>query len=179
MVKQIYVIRHCAAEGQQPDAALTPAGRGQAEQLAEHLVDRGIDQVISSHYLRARQSIEPFLERSGLTLATDERLAERVLSATPMDDWMEKLKVSFTDPDISYDGGESGKEATVRALSLVDELPEESCTALVTHGNLMALLIGKYDQQFGYRQWRRLTNPDVYRVSIGTRVKIQRTWQEE
>ncbi|KZE37435.1 hypothetical protein AV656_12765 [Bhargavaea cecembensis] len=179
MAKQIYVIRHCAAEGQESEAPLTPAGRKQAEQLAEHLVDRGIDRVISSPYLRARQSIQPFLEWSGLTMASDERLAERVLSATPMDDWMEKLENSFEDPDISYGGGESGKEAAVRASSVVDGLPEGSCTALVTHGNLMALLIGEYDPQFGFEQWRRLTNPDVYQLSIGTKVKIQRTWQEE
>lgn len=179
MVKQLYLIRHCSAEGQEPAAPLTPTGRKQAEQLAEHLMDRGIDRVISSPYLRALQSIQPFLECSGLTMAADKRLAERVLSASPMDNWMEKLENSFADPDISYDGGETGKEAAARLRSVVDELPEGSCTALVTHGNLMALLIGEYDLLFGFEQWRRLTNPDVYQISIGTRVEIQRTWQEE
>lgn len=179
MVKQVYVIRHCAAQGQEPDAPLTPAGRDQAEHLAEHLMDLGIESVISSPFLRARQSILPFLERSGLTVRTDDRLAERVLSASPMDDWMEKLKSSFVDPDISYEGGEAGREAAARVRSVVDGLPEGSCTALVTHGNLMALLIGDYNSQFGFKQWQGLTNPDVFNISIGSEVHIQRTWQEE
>ncbi|EMR06404.1 phosphoglycerate mutase [Bhargavaea cecembensis DSE10] len=179
MAKLVYVIRHCAAVGQEPEAALTPAGHEQAKQLAEHLMNLGIESVISSPFVRARQSIQPFLDRSGLTLTADERLAERVLSTTPIDDWMEKLKSSFADPDISYNGGESGREAAMRARSVIDGLPEGSCTALVTHGNLMSLLIGEYDRQFGFEQWKVLTNPDVFKISIGTKVHIQRTWLEE
>ena len=179
MVKQVYVIRHCAAEGQERDAPLTRAGHAQAEQLAEHLMDLGIGSVISSPFLRARQSIRPFLDRSGLSFSTDDRLTERVLSAAPMDDWMEKLKHSFADPGVSFEEGESGKEAATRVRSVLDELPKGSCTALVTHGNLVALLINDFDRQFGFEQWRRLTNPDVYRISIGSKLDIQRTWQEE
>ncbi|MCW1928050.1 hypothetical protein [Bhargavaea beijingensis] len=65
------------------------------------------------------------LERSGLTMTKGDRLAERVLRATPIADWTEKLKHSFEDAG------------------------------------------------------RRLTNPDVYRISTGTKMEIRRTWQEE
>jgi broad specificity phosphatase PhoE len=40
-----------------------------------------------------------------------------------------------------------------------------SATLLVTHGNLMALLLKNFDDRIGFAEWQQLTNPDVYRIS--------------
>ncbi|WP_332888779.1 histidine phosphatase family protein [Paenibacillus selenitireducens] len=55
----IYIVRHCKAEGQSPDANLTDEGYIQAERLAEFLHHKNIESIISSPYVRAVQSIFP------------------------------------------------------------------------------------------------------------------------
>ena len=62
----LYIVRHCKAAGQQPEAALTANGRLQAVQLAEQFAALPIERIISSPFLRAKQSIAPLAERFGL-----------------------------------------------------------------------------------------------------------------
>ena len=50
-------------------------------------------------------------------------------------------------------------------------------TVLVTHGNLMTLLLKHFDPRIGFTEWQRLTNPDVYRVVIAPEhAEIARVW---
>ena len=52
-----------------------------------------------------------------------------------------------------------------------------SATLLVTHGNLMALLLKYFDDRIGFAEWQQLTNPDVYRISLSAeRAEIARIW---
>jgi 2,3-bisphosphoglycerate-dependent phosphoglycerate mutase len=52
-----------------------------------------------------------------------------------------------------------------------------SATLLVTHGNLMTLLLKHFDDRIGFAEWQRLTNPDVYRISFSAeRAEIARIW---
>lgn len=46
MVKHIYVIRHCEAKGQSPDASLTEQGFLQAEVLAEFFADKKLIELL-------------------------------------------------------------------------------------------------------------------------------------
>ena len=39
--------------------------------------------------------------------------------------------------------------------------------SIVTHGNLLALLLRHFDGRVGFAAWEALTNPDVYRVTLG------------
>ena len=48
---------------------------------------------------------------------------------------------------------------------------------VVTHGNLLALLLRSFDPAVGYAHWERLTNPDVYRVAVASGVaRVARVW---
>lgn len=164
MDKTIYLIRHCQATGQAPDAELTETGRAQAQELAEFLQNRQVIHFISSPFTRAIQSIEPAADRLDLPIEIDDRLAERLLSSEALPDWMEKLEESFGDADLNFAGGESGKEAIDRAMKALNEM--EDRTAAVTHGNLMGLLLKQIDTSYGFSEWIKLTNPDVYEVKI-------------
>lgn len=178
----MYLIRHCRAEGQAPEAPLTDAGRRQAEALAELLYVRNISAIVASPYVRAVQSIEPLARRLALPVRTDERLKERVLSGVDRPDWQEMLQHTFTDPDLCYEGGESSRNAACRALSAIDDARSAggADTAVVTHGNLLALVLRHYTGEFGYAEWARLSNPDVFRVSLdnGTPV-VERIWRDD
>lgn|SRR5699024_5371395 len=179
MEKKIYVIRHCEAEGQPRDAALTDRGLKQAGALAEFFSNIKIDHIISSPFKRAIQSVGPISEGHQLIIEKDERLTERVLSAENLPDWPEKLKASFDDMDLVYDCGESGNDAARRASGVVADVlgSEHESTILVTHGNLMALLLKHYHGNFGFEQWKNMTNPDIYLLRFENKgVKAEHLW---
>jgi len=180
MEKKIYIVRHCSAHGQPPEAKLTKEGHIQAKKLVEFFEDRKIERIISSPYQRAVDSIKPLSVSKGLEVEVDPRLAERVLSSNDLPDWQNKLEASFLDLDIKFDGGESSREAINRIVSVVDEifLREVENTIIVTHGNLMSLLINNFDKIFGFEEWKRLSNPDVFLIIEGSHF-VERLWENE
>ncbi len=179
MDKRLYIVRHCAATGQDPAAPLTPAGQAQALVLAERLAPTGIDYVVSSPFRRALDSIAPLAQRLSLGVDQDARLVERVLSTAVLPDWQEHLRVSFTDLDRCLPGGESSRVAQARAVAAVDAILSRAASTplLVSHGNLITLLLQHFDPRFGFDTWRTLTNPDVYLLTWAPQVAtIRRVW---
>ncbi|TSB45530.1 histidine phosphatase family protein [Alkalicoccobacillus porphyridii] len=166
-MKSIYLIRHCSATGQEPEAELTEEGRHQAEKLAEFLAHEEIERVISSPFTRAVQSVNPLVEQKQLELTLEMRLTERVLSKKPLEDWLDKLELSFQDMDQVVGNGESSHTAQKRVVEVLDEVLEgkEERVAIVTHGNLLSLLLNYVDSRYGFKEWRELSNPDVYLVT--------------
>ncbi|MCG7343363.1 histidine phosphatase family protein [Sporosarcina sp. ACRSL] len=180
MEKTIYIVRHCAADGQSPHADLTAEGIIQAEKLADFFAEIEVDRVISSPFVRARRTTEPIADRKRIHMEEDSRLAERTLSTYNFEDWLLKLEETFLDFHLKYEGGESSYEAMDRVCKVVDELPDSSKTVLVTHGNLMTLLLRCFDEQIGFQEWQSLTNPDVYRVQVtNDGARVERIWKEE
>ena len=180
MRKTLYIVRHCKAAGQQPEATLTVDGHVLAERLAEKLAALPIERIISSPFVRAKQSIAPLAERLGLPIVTDKRLAERVLAAGDIPDWLAALRSSFEDFDRCFAGRESSRAAMQRASEIASEAmahPASTTTLLVTHGNLMTLLLKRFNDRIGFPEWQQLTNPDIYRITrAGSRVDIARFW---
>jgi 2,3-bisphosphoglycerate-dependent phosphoglycerate mutase len=175
----LYLVRHCQAEGQAPEAPLTAVGRAQAEQLADFLESANIRHIVSSPFARARRSIEPLARRLGIPIEIDVRLAERVLCPEPIPDWRGRLRASFDDPDLCLPGGESARTATERGVAAIRDAlrAHDGPVILVTHGNLLALLLRHFDGRVGFDEWQALTNPDVFRVSIGgSGGRIHRVW---
>ncbi|WP_305926823.1 histidine phosphatase family protein [Bacillus mycoides] len=180
-MKKIIVIRHCSATGQKRDAELTFAGKDQANTLATFLLENQlqIDHIISSPFVRAIDSIRPYAIQANLSIEEDERLAERILSNVPMDDWLQKLEYTFTNIDIAFSGGESTKQAMDRAISLIQEVLklEHDTTLLVTHGNLLTLILKHFDHTIGFDTWKTLTNPDIYEITLDEQSIIKRLWE--
>lgn len=179
-MKRLYVVRHCSAKGQSPDAPLTWEGRKQAEGLSNFLKNQYIDQIISSPYVRAMTSIEPLAEALSLQVHDDPRLSERVLSSEPLDNWLVCLEQTFANFSLSYDGGETNEQAMERVTQVVNEVlvGNHRNVVLVTHGNLMTLLLRHFDERFGFQEWAALTNPDVYRVTVDESERIvERVWK--
>ena len=176
MTKTIYVIRHCKAQGQEPNAPLTLEGVKQAEELSHALAEVYIEQIVSSPYIRAMQSVEPLAKRLVLDIKLDDRLIERVLCKDALSSWIEHLKRSFHDMDYFLEGGESSRQAMQRIVGVVDEvqLGSAQTTLLVTHGNLMSLLLKHFNNDFGFFDWQGLGNPDVYQIVLSTPPAVAR-----
>ncbi|MGE7997794.1 histidine phosphatase family protein [Lysinibacillus sp. NPDC093190] len=180
MAKHIYVIRHCEAKGQSLDASLTEQGFHQAEVLAEFFTDKKIDRIIASPFLRAIQTIEPLSKRENINVEIDERLSERILSTRDLPDWYNKLQATFTDLDLKFDSGESSNEAMERIVNVVEETfkSESEHTIIVSHGNIITLLLKNYNSDVDFQFWTRLNNPDVFQLSIKDHeVTLERIWE--
>lgn len=175
----IYIVRHCKAEGQSPSANLTDEGYLQAEMLSEFLYDKNIEYIVSSPFIRALQSISPLAERLQLRVMTDARLSERILCNEDHPNWREMLRNTFYDLELCYTGGETSTSAMNRALSVIADVKfnKLNSVVIVTHGNLMSLLLKYYDNTFGFEEWERLSNPDIYHLEFdGVSTSLQRIW---
>lgn len=181
--KNIYLIRHCKAEGQPAEAKLTDLGVNQAKELMEFLKPYDIQYIASSPYVRAVDTITPLSKELNLSINIDERFKEKVLTSKEVEDFTPLLKAAFKEMDLRYEGGESSREATSRAIEALKDLikREESNIAVVTHGELFSLIIKYFDNSFGYEGWQSLTNPDVYLLTFKdsemSEVEINRIWK--
>lgn len=176
---EIVLVRHAIATGQEADAALTIEGQRQASRLADLLLPFQFERVISSPFVRATETVEPLCARAHLRMETDDRLVERVLSARNVPDWREHLRRSFDDVDYCLEGGESSRTAQARGTAAVGAaLASGERCVLVTHGNLLALILRSVDATVGFDRWAGLSNPDVFVLHIGDdgRQGFSRVW---
>lgn len=168
MNKNICIIRHCEAEGQSSNSPLTERGFTQANNLSNFLSDIKVDRIISSPFLRAIQTIEPFAKNKNIEIEIDSRLTEHILSSIFFPDWMDKLEATFNDMNVKYEGGESSNEAIKRIVAVVNDIMVSvwENTIIVSHGGMISLLMNHYNKNFGFDQWKNLSNPDVYLLRI-------------
>ena len=165
-MKTIYLIRHCKALGQEQDASLTEEWIEQSFKLADFLRDKDIEEIVSSTYKRAIQTIQPLSDILWIRIKTDKRLMEKILSSQSMDDWMDKLRLSFENPDLVYDGWESSLVAMNRWVEVIKEILNGTMSkvAVVTHGALLTLILHYFDRKIGFDEWKSLGNPCVYEL---------------
>lgn len=181
-MKKIYVIRHCEAKGQQPESELTKKGVKQSLELSSFLSGIKVERIVSSPYRRAIQSIQPLATKRHMDIELNRQLSERTLSTKNMPDWFEKIKDTFEDHELKYEGGESSKEAKNRIVNVIEDAftYEIENTIIVTHGNLMSLLLNHYNKDFGFDEWNNLSNPDVFLLKLeNNRVSYERLWVEK
>ena len=180
MAKKFYLVRHGNAKGQEPDAVLTEDGCLQAEIIADLLRSLGINRIVSSTFRRAVDSIRPLAKSLELPIETDVRLIEASLSAVNYPDWIDRLKATFDDYDLSYDGGESSRDATARAVASINDVltMDGSLPVIVSHGRLLSLLLRHLDKRYGFEFWQALTSPDIFSVIVQDSgdVAVTRLW---
>ena len=162
--RRVLLIRHCETTGQATEAPLTAAGADQALRLAERLSSFPIDHLVCSPYRRALATIRPFAERAELDVRIDERLAEHRLSPEPLDHWRDLVRRSFEEPDFAVPGGDSARQTLVRGWAVIQSVLDgaHQLPLIVTHGQLLGLVLHSVEPTFGYAGWASLRNPDVY-----------------
>ena len=93
-----------------------------------------------------------------------------------MDDWLKQLSRTFEDMDLAFPGGESSNTALARIKDIVKAIiadPTMDKVAIVSHGNLLSLLINHYDATFGFDQWSQMKNPEVYVLTANNTISIE------
>lgn len=170
-MNRLLLIRHCHSTAQHPEAPLSEAGARAAEVLAERLAALAPDAIYSSPYLRAQATLRPFADRAGLSVRLDHRLRERMLSDRDLEDWLDHIRRSFTEPAYRLPGGESLLEAQARGLLALADIAASGhdLPVVASHGNLIAAVLMSMDPTFGYEDWQALANPDLFEVRMDAR----------
>ncbi len=174
-MKTIFLIRHgkSSLEGADRERGLAEEGQKQAEQLADILkdLDPEIKSLFSSPFNRAILTLKPFADKSQLTVKTNENLRERHLSDEPIEDIVKERQNMWADLDYKLPGGESGTESQQRGSTVIEgivcEIDDGTSAAVMSHGNLIGLIIKKYKPKFGYDDWKSMTMPDIIRLDFG------------
>jgi len=180
--RRALLVRHCQSSGPDPEASLTSLGCHQADVLAIYLRHFNIDHLVSSPFRRALQTVEPFAYQAQLPIHVNDHFAERRLAVVPLANWLEQIRQSFVDFDHRALGGESSWEAQRRGrIALEATFAQGHATpVIVTHGNLLTLILHSIDPSVNFSTWEKLTNPDVYLIEtdLHGRYSFQRVWEE-
>jgi len=171
LIHTIYLLRHAesAPDRSLPESnwPLSQQGKVQAEALVPVLKKLGIQRIVSSPYLRARCTVEPFAWKAGLEIAIDTDLRERTLAQGIEEDWMTLIRRAWADLSYSAPGGKSGLDCQRRFATCVDrwlvQCPGETLL-ICSHGNAIGLYLNLLDQAFGFGQWQAMRNPDLFRL---------------
>jgi 2,3-bisphosphoglycerate-dependent phosphoglycerate mutase len=81
----------------------------------------------------------------------------------------------------SYPGGETGDALTERALAGLEAVRQHGVgvTVVALHGGILSHLLRGFIPGFGFDDWQGLTNPDVYRLTVGNAAECVRVWDAE
>ena len=172
-MKTIFLIRHGKAslEGTDRERGLTKEGMEQAKQITEILknVEAKIEKVYSSPLRRAILTIEPLARYLNTEIKIIEELKEKITRDISGKNLNEEKQKMWEDFNLKLPSGESSNEATTRALSALDliknDLHDGSCAAVQSHGTLIALILHHFDPTFGFREWKSMIMPDIYKIT--------------
>lgn len=160
-----YVLRHAETTGQAPDAPLTETGFRSAQALVSYLSPLGIEGVISSPYLRAQQTVEPFCEAAGVPITLDPAAAEWRLAPVDSSQWKSHLSAALDDPNFSSAAGESAEDVLMRAQPLLSLAGNgQKRTLIVSHGGWITLVLRHFGRDMQLDDLLALRNPDLFCV---------------
>ncbi len=155
------------------DVPLNEIGKRQAEQCARYVSENyKIDRIYSSDLMRAYDTAKPLSSLTGLEITVKEDLREMYVG-----EWEGMLisdirriypeqfeKWKRNDEDFRYNGGESLKEALIRAERVFDGIIKENdgkTVAVTTHGGLIQVIIDEWSKQNGITETAIVPNASI------------------
>ncbi len=122
MSTSIYMVRHAKSPfkfGEERTRRLSKAGETDAKKVAQILINKEIDLIVSSTYTRAVQTVQELAFYKGLDVIEYEELKERPIKGLDYKlsekELTEAIKLSFENKDYCLQGGESTSNAKKRA----------------------------------------------------------------
>ena len=165
MVTTIYFIRHAEPDFSIEEDALrplTPKGMSASKKLVAFFDAIRIDNIVSSPYKRAIDTINPLAEERDLNIELIDEFRERKVSSGGwISDFNEFSKKQWSDFEYKLDGGESLMEVqtrNVKALEAIIEENEGKNLVVGSHGTALSTIINHYDEKFGYEDFCEIKN---------------------
>ncbi|OEH94402.1 histidine phosphatase family protein [Bacillus solimangrovi] len=185
----VYMVRHCDSpklEADERSRGLTDKGKADVNRITELLKGEEIEVFVSSPYKRAILTIEELAQQNGKEIIVFEDLKERIFSnennRISDDELFPLLEKSFSVPNFSLDGAESNVVCQDRAITTLKQLLDTyrgQKIAVGTHGLVMTLMMGYYDNHYDLDFLLNTTKPDVYKMEFNdqTCVGVKRLWK--
>lgn len=135
------------------------------------MLKENIDYIISSSYVRARQTVEEIAKYLHKDIEIASRFRERDLAARDhhFKNPIEAMEYAFYHPSFKYPGGESNNEVQERGVSGLKEVLSKyrgKKIVIGIHGNIMTCTMNYFDKKYDLDFWRSTTKPDIYKLSI-------------
>ncbi|MYL39984.1 histidine phosphatase family protein [Halobacillus litoralis] len=185
MTTNIFLVRHAHSTytPEELKRPLSEKGLKDADIVKKLLIEENIENVISSPYLRAVQTVEGLASALGEDIHIFNEFKERKLTEGAASDFEEAIRKVWEDPSFSWEGGESNKVAQqrgVRGIKTVLEKYENKNVVIGTHGNIMVLIMNYFDEKYGFEFWKKLAMPDIFRLSFKDNklVDCKRIWKD-
>ncbi|NMH68266.1 histidine phosphatase family protein [Bacillus sp. RO3] len=183
----VYMVRHGESpkEGEERSRRLTQKGHADAERVTDLLINKTIDSVVSSPYLRSIETVERLAQHIGQEVLIYEELKEKRFSSEDNRisdvELLPLLEKSFSDVNFSLKGGESNADCQRRAVGVLDGLLDrfkDKKIVIGTHGAVMTLMMGFFDSTYDLGFLHSTSKPDIYRMEFKGKelVDVQRIW---
>jgi 2,3-bisphosphoglycerate-dependent phosphoglycerate mutase len=183
----VYMVRHGESpkEGNVRTRGLNEKGYLDAQRLTDILKDEEIDAVVSSPYIRSIITVEKLAQQIGQEVLVFEDLKERRFSSevnrVSDKELVPLLKKSFSESNFSLVGGESNADCQKRAIKVLKKLLDifrDKKVVIGTHGAVMTLMMGYFDNTYDLNFLHSTSKPDIYKMEFNEQelVNVQRLW---
>lgn len=161
--KSLFIVRHGETDynkgnllqGRGIDASLNKIGRGQAEDVANYLIQYPVDQLVTSSLKRSIETVQPLALKKKLESSSDRDLDEMSFGEfegrhiSDVKDDLEQFHLSWKSGNItkSLPGGESPDNVFKRANNAVNNLltySENQTIVFILHGRLIRILLSEW-----------------------------------
>ena len=159
----VYFIRHAEPDFQVKEDALRPLtaeGEVKAKQLVNRFKEITVDQVVSSPYKRAYDTVKPMADSKGLEIEILDDFRERKVSDKPwIEDFTSFAQNQWQDFNFKLEGGESLQEVQHRNIKTLEKVLaayKGKCIVVGTHGTALSTIIYFYEKSFGYESFNSI-----------------------
>ena len=152
----VYFVRHAEPDYNNHDDFLRPLtdkGIKDRIKVTNYLMDKNIDVVLSSPYIRAVDTVAHFAKNAGLSVEKVNDFRERKIDSSWIEDFNTFCKMQWHDFNYKLEGGESLNEVqqrNIRALNDVLNKYQDKNIVIGTHGTALSTIINYYDNRFNY-----------------------------
>ncbi|SFG17334.1 histidine phosphatase family protein [Sporolactobacillus nakayamae] len=157
----IYFVRHAKSDFRIHNDRLRPLtekGIEDRELVTNYLCNQHVDQVLSSPYLRAVDTVKQLADLKKLPIDRIEDFRERNVGQW-VHDFHTYTKQQWNDFRFKLTGGESLGEVQTRVIRVLNQiLNEQDHHVLVigSHGTALSTIINYYDPPYGFTDFERM-----------------------
>ncbi len=170
--KQIYFVRHAQANSQQPNAGLTEKGAKDAIDLIDLLDDiigSPVDLILSSPFMRALKTIDPYAKAQNKLVIPDYRLREFHPCDFRNSNYANHERKSFYNSSYKLDkDSHTLFKVQQFVMSLINDVKASVLNnyIVVTHGRWLSALYKIIDKNISFNVIKNLSRPAILKLTI-------------
>lgn len=164
MTTTIYFVRHATSDYTNRDErsrGLTEKGLKDCKLVTHYLLDKQIDYLASSPYLRSILTIQDFADTVNLDIEIIEDFRERKVDSGWIDDFEAFARNQWLDFNFKLNDGETLKEVQDRNIHALRKLlveQKDKTVAIGTHGTALSTMVNYYVPTFDFDQFWKIVD---------------------